>query len=236
MSGGLLMPQYVHNARISVKAKRTHLHVHSARMVDARDDQAERLRQARARAQFSTARAAATRFGWSYDTYSQHERGERGLRRTVAEKYADAFRVSTSWLLTGEGSIDGATPARSVPLISWVSAGRLDMPETVDDLESAKQLSVGDLPQGEWIALEVVGSSMDRISPPGSIILVNRRDRKLVPNGCYVIQIEGEATYKRFRPNPDRFEPVSTDPSHEPIFPAGPVAVIGRVRRSMIEM
>lgn len=211
--------------------------VHFARMGDIRVDQAERLRLARIRAGYESARAAAQRNNWVYDSYSQHERGERGLRREVAERYADAYRVAVGWLLTGEGSIDGPTSAKSVPLISWVSAGKLLAPEAVDDINNARQITIGDLPAGDWIALEVVGSSMDRISPPGSIIVVNRRDRRLVPNACYVIQLDGgEATYKRYRPDPERFEPVSTDPSHDTLFPAGPVAVIGRVRRSMIDM
>jgi len=127
---------------------------------------------------------------------------------------------------------------QNVPLISWVSAGALspiDHPVTAADAD--RMIRVADLPGGDWIALEVVGDSMDRISPPGSIIFVNRRDRRLVPNACYVLMTEdGEATYKRYRPNPDRFEPVSINPSHEAIFPEGQVRVVGRVRRSVLPM
>jgi SOS-response transcriptional repressor LexA len=92
------------------------------------------------------------------------------------------------------------------------------------------------LPPGDWFALTVEGDSMDRISPPGSIIFVNRRDRKLIPNGCYVILNEdGEATYKRYRPDPDRFEPVSGNKDLDPLFPKGTITVIGRVRRTMMD-
>lgn len=78
---------------------------------------------------------------------------------------------------------------------------------------------------------------MDRISPPGSKILVNRREKRLVPNACYVIADEnGAATYKRYRPDPVRFEPVSTVPDHEPFFPENEPVIIGRVRRSILEM
>ena len=92
-------------------------------------------------------------------------------------------------------------------------------------------------PRGEWIALRVEGDSMDRISPPGSLILVDLTDKALVPNACYIITDgDSQATYKRFRSNPPRFEPVSTNPSHQPIFPDGEPAVIGRVRRSLIDM
>lgn len=78
---------------------------------------------------------------------------------------------------------------------------------------------------------------MDRISPPGSTIFVDRADKRLVMNSCYVIALEGgEATYKRYRPNPDRFEPVSVNPEHEPIYPEGQVHIIGRVRKTTLPM
>jgi phage repressor protein C with HTH and peptisase S24 domain len=88
-----------------------------------------------------------------------------------------------------------------------------------------------------WIALRVDGDSMDRISPPGSIIIVNTNDKKLVPNACYVIaDSDSNVTYKRYRSNPARFEPVSTNPRHEPIFPDGEPEIIGRVKKSIIDM
>src|SRR5581483_9503950 len=61
-----------------------------------------------------------------------------------------------------------------VPLISWVSAGRL--------VDAASQVPAEELPlfvfaglgRGEFFALRVEGDSMDRISPDKSIIVVNR--------------------------------------------------------------
>ena len=70
-----------------------------------------------------------------------------------------------------------------------------------------------------------------------SFLPFNRSDRNLVPNGCYVISdVEGNATYKRYRSGPMRFEPVSTNPQHEPIFPDNDPIIVGRVRRSIINM
>ena len=64
---------------------------------------ADRLRQARLRRGFSSARAAARFFSWNYNAYTQHENGKRGLRNT-AKEYAKELRVPLSWLLTGEGN------------------------------------------------------------------------------------------------------------------------------------
>jgi transcriptional regulator with XRE-family HTH domain len=67
------------------------------------DQQAARLRQAREMRGFSSAKEAARRFGWNYNTYSQHERGHVGITR-ASKEYARKFRVREAWLLTGEGS------------------------------------------------------------------------------------------------------------------------------------
>lgn len=128
-----------------------------------------------------------------------------------------------------------------VPQISLVSAGRLAEAEAVEfyDVDATHIKVAGLDPDGLWIALKVEGDSMDRISPPDSIILVNVRDKRLAPNACYVIaDADGSASYKRYRPNPDRFEPVSTNPAHEPMFPddGNMPAIIGRVRKTILDM
>jgi hypothetical protein len=68
---------------------------------------AERLRIARHSAGFENATEAAARFGWEVVTYRSHENGIRGLRPSIAKKYAKAFKVSFSWLMTGEGIMNG---------------------------------------------------------------------------------------------------------------------------------
>lgn len=80
------------------------------------DQQAARLRQARELRGFDTAKAAAERFGFNYNTYSQHERGQSGITR-AAKDYARAYRVREAWLITGEGSpddVDGSDELREI--------------------------------------------------------------------------------------------------------------------------
>lgn len=121
-----------------------------------------------------------------------------------------------------------------IRLISWVSAGRPARGEDQD--EDLGSVLIGGLPKGDWIALTVQGDSMDRISPPDSIIFINRNDRKLVPNALYVIaDADGNATYKRYRSPPPRFEAVSTNPNIEPIYFDQEPTVIGRVRRTILD-
>lgn len=66
----------------------------------------DRLREARIAAGHASPSDAAESFGWNVITYRAHEGGRRGLRPEVAARYAKAFRVSPSFILTGEGSAE----------------------------------------------------------------------------------------------------------------------------------
>jgi SOS-response transcriptional repressor LexA len=171
----------------------------------------------------------AEKTGLSTTYISRMERGERNVSLKNLQKIAEALGVAPSELIDQKSVTD-------VPILSWVSAGAMARDDVQQDVIG--EIRMYDLdPRGEWIALRVEGDSMDRISPPGSLILVDLTDKALVPNACYIItDSDNQATYKRFRSSPSRFEPVSTNPSHEPIFPDGEPAVIGRVRRSLIDM
>ena len=162
----------------------------------------------------------------SVNRWRQRQSEPRGhYRDAVADIYQSMF---------GD-PLRAADGVQQVPLLSWISAGALSTDEVAQ--EAIGTVLVADLPPGDWLALEVQGTSMDRISPPGSRIFVNRKDKKLVTNACYVIDDgEGHATYKRFRPNPTRFEPVSTDPTHETLFPDNEPTIVGRVGLSQIRM
>lgn len=69
----------------------------------------ERLRWARKRAGFDTAKAAAESLGMKKDTYSAYEREPgkskvTGLDHQRAIQFARKFKVSWEWLLTGSGT------------------------------------------------------------------------------------------------------------------------------------
>ncbi len=200
-----------------------------------KDKASERLVEAR-KALGLDAQEAAVRCGIKPSTYYQYENGTRFPPLTKAIPIARKLKVSLDWWLAGIG-VNTPEGAEVVPILGWVSAG--DMLRDDVSQDALGSIKVAELPPGDWIALRVVGDSMDRISPPDSVILVNRRDKKLVANACYVIDDgEGNATYKRYRPGPHggRFEPVSVNPNHEPIYPDNEPTIVGRVCRSIIEM
>ncbi len=190
---------------------------------------------------FAGPKAIVDRFGWNANVYKAHESGRNGFGIADAKKYAKAFKVNLNWLQFGTG--DALDPEErpvfvaDVPKISWVSAGQLTEQAPITDFSEFPTVAALDLPDGDWIALEVEGNSMNKISPPGSIIFVNRRDKRLAPNALYVVADEtGAATYKRYRPNDNPpFQPASYEEVPPPEF-QGAVTIIGRVRRSVIEM
>ena len=166
----------------------------------------------------------------------------RGASTKTIDKLAPVLRTTSAWLMNEVGPEEAsavATPGTitDVPKVSWVSAGQLGEQPTVESYSDFPTEPAIDLPEGEWICLEVEGNSMNKISPPGSIIFVNLRDKRLVPNGLYVVADEtGAATYKRYRPNDKPpFQPASYEDVPPPEF-HGAVHVVGRVRRSVIEV
>lgn len=206
-----------------------------------RAERAQRLKDVRLRSGLGGIKAVAKKFGWPVNTYKAHDSGQNGFGIADAKKYAKAFNVSFRWLYLGEGlpeDID-VEPASTidVPLISMISAGQLIAHDGVSDFSDFPTITALDLPEGDWIALRVEGDSMNKISPPGSIIIANRRDRRLVHNACYVIADEqGQATYKRYRSTDvPPFQPASY---HEVAPPemSGAISIIARVRRSIIEL
>ena len=205
-----------------------------------REERAARLKVARQRADIGGYRKLATKFGWNENTYKAHENGRNGFGLADAKRYAKAFKVSLNWLNFGLGNPDDIDEqviphVASIPLVARISAGALQRDDLTD--EQLGTINFGPLPEGDWFAMEVEGDSMDRLSPPQSLIIANRADKKLVSNGCYIIADEhGNATYKRYRPNPDRFEPVSTNPVHEAIYPDHIPPVVARVHYTLLKL
>lgn len=180
-----------------------------------------------------TLEAMSSDVGISVSQLSRFENGEREPR--VDELLRIAARLRVPWQ---EFIQAASTGWLAVPLISKVSAGQLIQHPRLEALdEEYHHIYSADLPAGDWIAMRVEGSSMDRISPPESVIFVDRRDKQLVPNACYVIDDPEEgATYKRYRPDPVRFEPVTFTEGHKTIFPENEPRVLGRVKRTVLDL
>jgi DNA-binding XRE family transcriptional regulator len=80
---------------------------------------AARLREARIKAGYRSARAFAQRNAISVTTYQHHENGRRALNLENAARYAAYFRTSMNYLLTGMKLREGT----SVPIVGVLRQG-----------------------------------------------------------------------------------------------------------------
>lgn len=194
----------------------------------------ERLRSARLKAGYATAADACRAFGWKEGGYRHHENGTREFDAVGAERYGRAFKVSAAWLLgidAGPGltAPDGGRALPQIPIIGQVAAG--NWREAVEHSRVSMPAPDLNMPSRAF-ALRVVGDSMDLEVPEGGTIIVDPEDRALFPGKFYVVlNGEGEATFKRFTPDPARLVPCSTNPAHKEIVIGDGEAftVVGRV-------
>lgn len=156
------------------------------------------------------------------------------------------FMIRASGLLLGKGdpsisatdlrrlgpvpsNVSGSnTEITDIPLVSWTTASKFASQEALLGHEDFEKVKVADLPKGNHIALKVVGHSMNRQAPDGSLIVVSLDRKTLIDGHFYIIAVNGETTFKKYRANPARFEPDSTEP-FDTIYPTGAVEVVGEV-------
>ena len=114
----------MHNALSKVKRQLRYDLDYSAYM----NDPAERLKIARLRAGFDTAKEAAESLGFPVSTYIGHENGSRGYSAKRAFTYARKFKVPEQWLLYGTGKAPGTdntdTTAEIINIIERLPALR----------------------------------------------------------------------------------------------------------------
>lgn len=141
------------------------------------DTPAERLRAARIAAGYENGSDAARAFGWTPATYLGHENGSRGVRADSAARYGRAFNVPPEWILFGKGSPGRAEPRPPKPIYlrGYVQAG-LWQPnwEWEGEADTWQEVVIPrpDRLRGiDLFALEVRGESMNRVFPPGTILI-----------------------------------------------------------------
>lgn len=136
-------------------------------------DASERLKQAREKGSYSSAKAAAEAMGVPVATYIQHENGTRGFPASVAARYARFFRVKPEWLLYGKASSDSvAELGPRLYVVGSVAAGVFSEQWRLD--ESQWEAFTGrpdvDAPLKDRFGLTVRGDSMNLLYPEGTIL------------------------------------------------------------------
>lgn len=183
--------------------------VQNAHMVKKRairTPEADRLVQARKARGKGDAKATARFFGWNYNTYSQHERGERGLTKKTAEKYAKAFRVSAAWLLHGTGEAH----VRHVRIVGYVAAGGAVMYS--DELDGDDTVEAPSDSPPETVAVHVRGESLGAGFDRWIALYARREDpitEDMIGRLCVVGTDDGRTLIKWVRRGPGGFNLIS---------------------------
>lgn len=188
----------------------------------------DRLRELRIKKGYDTTADAARAFGWNENTYKSHENGERGIKLTVARKYAAAYGVTTAYILTGEGdaSLRKIESVNEVQLVGVVAAGKFrdsDF-EVGEDTTIIPAVARKGIDVGRQYAVRVDGPSVNQRIPDGMYAICVSLDA--YPGGApigslvHVIrEIDGlfEHTIKELRYTKDGLilMPVSDDPAHQ---------------------
>lgn len=198
---------------------------------------AKRLRACIAAIPGMTVRKLAREVGMTQQGLDEIVQGH-VLRPKRLREIAVALQTTQERLLgdTRLGSVLVSANIVEIALINWVNAGNpADAP--FESQDQIKLLFAG-LGRGEFFATRVEGDSMNRVSPDGSIIVVNQSDIKLVSGRFYIFSIKGEPTYKIWQEgNPPFLKPYSTNPAHNPIIVhRRELVVIGRVCRSVLDL
>lgn len=153
------------------------------------------------------------------------EKATRRLDFDWVTKLAQAFEISERELI-GERSSDSGV--RMVPLVGEIAAGNWQ--EAIQNPVEMLAVPAAHAGGPNIFALRPRGTSMNLIVPEGGYVIIDPDFDGLREGLIYaVMNGEGETTLKRFRQDPARLEPCSSDPTHKPIeLGQQPFTVIGR--------
>ena len=163
---------------------------------------------------------------------SQWESGRTTPDLEIAQNLARFFGVTVDELL---GCDTSRTPSGSrwIPVYGRVAAG---IPiEAIEDIIDEEEISAEMAKNGEYIALQIHGDSMEPRMHEGDVVIVRRQDDVESGETAVVLVNGSEATCKRIKKTPDGIMLISTNPAYEPMYYTNaqietlPVRILGRV-------
>ena len=125
--------------------------------------------------------------------------------------------------------------AHLLPIIGLVSAGAWR--EGFEHVRGHMPSPDPALSRDSFVVI-VEGDSMDRVVGEGEAVVVDPRQRELLPKRYYVVRnASGETTFKQYLDQPARLEPCSHNPEHRTIFPGQEeFTIVGRVMKAVRDL
>jgi hypothetical protein len=137
----------------------------------------DRLTQARKKAGYASAAAAARAFGWNVVTYRAHESGMRDISRDAAQRYRRAYKITLDWLLEGKGTTPDSgliePVTMTLPVLGEAQAGAWKEVAAVEEADAERMPVPAEhrIPGARQYWIRVVGDSVDRFMREGSLAL-----------------------------------------------------------------
>jgi repressor LexA len=159
------------------------------------------------------------------------------LSKTFAGKRK--FKLEEADILRRYFDVDETGAAREkphlLPIVGLVSAGAWK--EGFEHVRGHMPTPDSSLSRDAFVVI-VEGDSMDRVVGEGEAVIVDPRQRELLPRRYYVIRnASGETTFKQYLDQPARLEPCSHNPAHQTIYPGQEeFTTIGRVTKAVRDL
>ncbi|WDI30033.1 helix-turn-helix transcriptional regulator [Hyphococcus flavus] len=202
----------------------------------------DRIRQARKTKGMSQS-DLASRVGVSQPAIANWESGIHDPRRLTLAKLADALEAPLDWLAAGDRSAAESDkhaaaayirrPVRHVPVVSLRTAALLARDPGADPHAMAEDYIPVTLGPSKLVAVFINDPAIDLAFLPDTVVIVDYED-KMPDDGDYcLIHVEETPLVRRWKSNPARLEPVSSQDGHPTIAFTPSVTIIGCVRVSI---
>ncbi len=185
----------------------------------------------------------AQRVGVSQPAIANWETGLHDPRRLMLAKLAVALDYPLDWLAAGDRSLGESDkhaaaayirrPVMHVPVISFRSAALMALDMTADPHTMAEDYIPVTAGSPKLFAVFLEDEAVNLAFPIGTLVVIDYADRSPRDGAFCLASVEGDPLLRRWRDDPARFEPVSTDDQYAPMLANEATSIIGCARVSI---